>query len=139
MKPQINSDFSQIRAIEVDRVKGRIASRPGMAIYAVNRVKGRIASRPGTAIYAVNRVNGRIATRLGMAIYAVNGVNGCHSYSPWLAIYAVNRSYFWNSDPCLKAWPLLSLPAAAGIRCSIPACPACAGVHPWLRNEETNL
>jgi hypothetical protein len=54
-----------------------------MAIYAVNRVNGRIASRPGTAIYAVNRVNGRIATRLGMAIYAVNGVNGCHSYSPW--------------------------------------------------------
>jgi hypothetical protein len=36
----------------------------------------------------------------------------------------------------LKAWPLLSLPAAAGIRCSIPACPPCAGVHPWLKNEE---
>ena len=32
-----------------------------------------------------------------------------------MAIYAVNRSYFWNSNPCLKAWPLLSLPAAAGI------------------------
>ena len=68
MKPQINSDFSQIRAIEVDRVKGRIASRPGMAIYAVNRY------------------------------------------------------YLWNSNPWF-----------------IPACPPCAGVHPWLRNEETNL
>jgi hypothetical protein len=53
-----------------------------------------------------------------------------------MAIYAVNRSYFWNFNPCLKAWPLLSLPAAAGIRCSIPACPPCAGVHPWLKNEE---
>jgi hypothetical protein len=56
-----------------------------------------------------------------------------------MAIYAVNRAYLWNSDPWLKAWPLLSLPAAAGIRRSIPACPPCAGVHPWLRNEETNL
>jgi hypothetical protein len=53
-----------------------------------------------------------------------------------MAIYAVNRPYLWNSDPCLKAWPLLSLPAAAGIRCSIPACPPCAGVHPWLKNEK---
>jgi hypothetical protein len=42
-----------------------------------------------------------------------------------MAIYAVNRSYFWNSNACLKAWPLLR------IRCSIR-------VHPWLRNEETN-
>jgi hypothetical protein len=43
-----------------------------------------------------------------------------------MAIYAVNRSYFWNSNACLKAWPLLR------IRCSIR-------VHPWLRNEETTL
>jgi hypothetical protein len=53
-----------------------------------------------------------------------------------MAIYAINRPYLWNSNPCLKAWPLLSSPAAAGIRCNIPACPPCAGVHPRLKNEE---
>ena len=36
-----------------------------------------------------------------------------------MAIYAVNRSYFWNSNPWF-----------------IPACPPCAGVHPWLENEK---
>ena len=58
-----------------------------------------------------------------------------------MAIYAVNRV---NSDsniaysPCVAR--LRSQPRTTSgipIRCSIPACPPCAGVHPWLRNEET--
>jgi trimeric autotransporter adhesin len=39
-----------------------------------------------------------------------------------MAIYAVNRAYLWNSDPWF-----------------IPARPPCAGVHPWLRKEETGI